>query len=329
MRLKTLLFGGVTAIALAACAANAQDNVVRSAEGAILDTSGNLSYAPGELTEEQITSPTAHLFTMQAMNVFRRFPRDKTEEMVNFYVNALNLRSLNPIQLTSTQQMILTGVGSAQIKLSAGQMGDHSYNLEGGYAGGTGIRFFVLSFPDAEIVTQRFLDNGFEAPQFSAAPGGLQFAMVTDPGGFDIIILIRPGAQDGSNDGVMVGVHASDLDESRTFYRDFVGLQEGQPFDAAPLGTTLYPYRNGETTILLYNMGTDLPADTGSAGIQYVVSDAAMVEAKASRRGVEVQTPLNTLRGFDLTTIWLYDPDGVTNYFAQVGPSTPAIEEAE
>jgi hypothetical protein len=44
-----------------------------------------------------------------------------------------------------------------------------------------------------------------------------------------------------------------------------------------------------------------------------------MVDAKAKSRGIAVEQPLNKLAGFDLTTVWLNDPDGVTNYFAQVG----------
>ena len=45
-----------------------------------------------------------------------------------------------------------------------------------------------------------------------------------------------------------------------------------------------------------------------------------MVDAKARHRGgIAVETPLNKLSGFDLVTVWLNDPDGVTNYFAQVG----------
>ena len=84
------------------------------------------------------------------------------------------------------------------------------------------------------------------------------------------------------------------------------------------LGVTLYPYRHKETTLYLYKVGENLPADTGSAGIQYVVSDAPMADAKGKARKVAVETPLNKLRGFDLTTVWLNDPDGVTNYYAQV-----------
>ena len=36
--------------------------------------------------------------------------------------------------------------------------------------------------------------------------------------------------------------------------------------------------------------------------------------------GITVETPLNRLTGFGLTTVWLNDPDGVTNYYAQLGP---------
>ncbi|NIR96572.1 MAG: hypothetical protein GWO03_00400, partial [Gammaproteobacteria bacterium] len=91
--------------------------------------------------------------------------------------------SLNPIQLTATQQMILAGVGSGQIKLSAGQLGDRLYNLAGGYAGGTGIRFFVLTFPDRDVVRQRFVDAGFAEPDFAAPEDGMSRALVQDPAG--------------------------------------------------------------------------------------------------------------------------------------------------
>ncbi|HEX9807292.1 MAG TPA: VOC family protein, partial [Alteraurantiacibacter sp.] len=124
-------------------------------------------------------------------------------------------------------------------------------------------------------------------------------------------------------------INVSDLEASRAFYRDFVGLEELPPVDAPVLGTRLYPYRNGETTIMLFHTGGDVPNDDGSAGIQYIVGDAAMVDAKAKRRGgIGVQTPLNKLNGFDLTTIWLSDPDGVTNYFAQVGPNSRTAQQA-
>lgn len=322
MKLASAFASGVAAIALAACAANAQDTALTTPEGALMDSADDVAYAPGELTAEQLQASNADIFTGSGMNVFRRFPREITQDMVNFYVDALALRSLNPIQLTSTQQMILTGVGSMQIKLSAGQVGDREYNLEGGYAGGTGLRFFMLQYPDEELVTQRFVDAGFDAPEFVRRGDGVKQALVKDPGGFDIVILIVPGAQDNANDGVGVGVGVSNLEESRAFYRDFVGLEELPVVEAPLMGTRFYPYRYGETTIMLHDVGEGMPVDNGSAGIQYVVSDAPLAAARGDFREIEVQTPLNKLRGFDLITVWLSDPDGVTNYFAQVGPAS-------
>ena len=311
-----------------ALAATASAQVITTPEGAQMSVAADLAYKPGELTEAQLTSSARDLFAQDSMNVFRRFPREKTAEMVKFYTEALALRSLSPIQLTSTQQMILTGVGSGQIKLSAGQQGDRKYDLDGGYRGGTGIRFFLLSYPDPEVVRQRFRDAGFAEPEFVQREDGYRQALVKDPGGFDIVILARPGLKDHSDDGVGIGIAVSDLAKSRAFYRDFVGLEQLDPVAAPVLGTTLYPYRHKETRVFLYEAMGDA-VDNGSAGIQYVVRDAPMVDAKAKHRGgIAVETPLNKLAGFDLVTVWLNDPDGVTNYFAQVGPNSRTAQQA-
>ncbi|QZH75218.1 MAG: PQQ-binding-like beta-propeller repeat protein [Erythrobacter sp.] len=295
---------------------------VRTPEGALLDTSGDLAYAPGELSEAQLQESNRALYTQDSMNVFRRFPREVTADMVRFYTEALALRSLNPIQLTSTQQMILTGVGSGQVKLSAGQQGDRSYDLSGGVTGGTGIRYLRFTFPDAGVVAERFVAAGLPAPQFVTLADGSQVATLTDPAGLTIEIAILPGASDHSDDGVGVGIAVSDLATSRVFYRDFVGLDEGAASEATHLGVTRHPFRHAETTLWLHEVGPGLPGDTGSSGIQYVVNDAALAAARGDYRGVAVETPLNRLTGFDLTTVWLNDPDGVTNYFAQVGPNS-------
>jgi hypothetical protein len=308
------------ALVLLASPALAQQSF-RTPEGALLEVDDNLAYPVGALSETQLHGTTHHLFRQTSANVFRRFPRELTEQMVAFYVNALALRSLNPIQLTSTQQMILTGVGSGQIKLSAGQQGTRSYDLSGGVTGGTGIRYLRLTYPDAATVTGRFTAAGLPAPQFRETAHGTQ-ALVTDPAGLSILIVIDPQAQDHSDDGVGVGIGVTDVARAQEFYREFVGLDELAPMQSEVLGVMVHPFRHQQTTIYLHQVARGLPADTGSSGIQYVVSDAPFVAAMAAHRNVAVETPLNRLRGFDLTTVWLNDPDGVTNYFAQVGPDS-------
>ena len=318
----------LVATALAACTATAQESgQVRTPEGALLDTSGDIAYAPGELSEEQLEASNADIFAQDSMNVFRRFPREMTQDMVRFYTEALALRSLNPIQLTSTQQMILTGVGSGQIKLSAGQQGNRSYDLSGGWTGGTGIRYLTLTYPDPDTVVQRFEQAGFEPPVLRDIGHGMQSGWTRDPAGLTIEITTGEGFQDHSDDGVGVGVGVSDMAASRAFYRDFVGLEEMPEQDSAALAITRYPYRHGETTVYLHQIAEGMPADTGSSGIQYVVSDAALAAARGAHRDITVETPLNRLHGFDLTTVWLNDPDGVTNYFAQVGPNSRTAQE--
>jgi catechol 2,3-dioxygenase-like lactoylglutathione lyase family enzyme len=312
---------GAATIAVGACAAAQQTPPkITTPEGAAMNSADDLAYKPGQLTQEQLMSSTADLFTGNSANVFRRYPRDKTDAMVRFYTGALALKSLNPIQLTATQQMLLTGVGSGQIKLSAGQQGNRKYDMAGGVTGGTGIRYFRLTYPDKQTVLGRFAAAGFPAPKFSKQGDGTEAALVSDPGGFPIELVIKPGAKDGSNDGVGVGINTSNLDRSRAFYRTFVGLDERAPIEDKLLGLTLYPYGRGETTLYLYHAGDNAHPDNGSAGIQYVVSDSPLADAKAKARHIAVETPLNKLKGFNLITVWLNDPDGVTNYYAQLGP---------
>ncbi len=314
---------GAATLAIGACAAaqpaRPPQGRITTPEGAVMNSADDLAYKPGQLSHEQLMSSTGNLFTTPAANVFRRFPRDKTDAMVKFYTQALALKSLSPIQLTATQKMLLTGVGHGQIKLSAGQQGNRKYDLEGGIKGGTGIRYFELTYPDKQTVIDRFTAAGFAAPKFIKQGDGTEAALVNDPGGFPIELVIKPGAKDGSNDGVGVGINASNLDRSRDFYRTFVGLPELPPVKDKLLGITKYPFQRGETTLYLYHAGNDAHPDNGSAGIQYVVSDSPLVDAKAKARHIAVETPLNKLKGFNLITVWLNDPDGVTNYYAELG----------
>jgi len=314
---------GAAAMAIGAGAMaqqSAQPGRITTPEGAVMNSANDLEYKPGQLTQAQLESSTADLFRQPSANVFRRYPRDKTEAMVKFYTQALALKSLSPIQLTATQQMLLTGVGSGQIKLSAGQQGNRKYDMAGGVTGGTGIRYFRLTYPDKKTVIDRFAAAGLPAPKFAKQGDGTEAALVNDPGGFPIELVIKPGAKDGSNDGVGVGINTSNLERSRAFYRTFVGLPERKPIKDKLLGLTLYPFERGETTLYLYHAGNNAHPDNGSAGIQYVVSDTPLVDAKAKARHIAVETPLNKLAGFNLITVWLNDPDGVTNYYAELGP---------
>jgi catechol 2,3-dioxygenase-like lactoylglutathione lyase family enzyme len=271
---------------------------------------------PGNATPETAIAPASPRFAQGALNVYRRFEPAQTAKMVDFYHKVLALRPLQPIQLDPSQQIILFAIGKGQIKLAPGLKSDRHYHL-GGVHEGTGIRLFALTYADDRALAARFREAGYPAPTFRELGDGRRAALVQDPAGFTLELIVDP---DGAASGVDVGINVANLEKSRAFYRSFVGLEELPPMRDGVLGVTKYPFRHGETTISLWSIGKKLPADTGSAGIQYVVSNVDAVNAKALAEHVTVETPLGGLPNFNIRFVWLNDPDGVTNYFAQPGP---------
>ena len=286
-----------------------------------------LLIAPGAVAAQPTaTGPSARpQFAQGSMNVYRRFPVEQREKMVEFYDKVLGLQPLTPINLGAGQQMLLFRVGTGQIKLAAGLKEGRQYRT-GGLNDATGIRLYTLFFPDEAALTARFQAAGYPAPVFKAIGEGRRAALVKDPGGFTLELVVAPDAPPETYGQVDVGINVSDLKKSRAFYRDFVGLDELPPVRDGFLGVTKYPYRHGTTTIDLWSVGKGLPADTGSAGIQYVISNIDAVDANAKARHVTVETPLGGVPGFNVRTVWLNDPDGVTDYFYQLGARAEAAK---
>ena len=205
-----------------------------------------------------------HGVAQGSLNVYRRYAAADHAKMVEFYDKVLGLKSLRPINLSANQQVILFGVGSGQIKLAAGLKQDRQYRV-GGVNDATGIRLYTLFFPDEAAVAARFAAAGYPAPVFKDIGGGRRAALVKDPAGFNLELVILPGASAEETGRVEVGINVSDINRSRAFYRDFEGLEELPPVKDPVLGVTKYPYRHGQTTINLWSVGHGLPADTGQA----------------------------------------------------------------
>ena len=281
--------------------------------------------AAGAASAQPITppadlKPAKPVFAQNSMNIFRRFSPDIRDKMVEFYNQVLGLQALTPIQLSRSQQMLLFKVGTGQIKLASGLNAGREYHPGGALNDTTGIRLITLTFPDEAALAKSFKDHGYPAPAFKDTGGGRRAAIVNDPGGFRVELVVAPNASPEAYGSVTVGINVSNLEKSEAFYRDFVGLDELPPEKDPFLGVTKHPYRHGTTTIELWSAGKGLPKDTGSAGIQYVTSNVEAIDALAKQRHVAVETPLGGVPGFNVVTVWLNDPDGVTDYFYELGP---------
>jgi predicted enzyme related to lactoylglutathione lyase len=262
----------------------------------------------------------ASLVTPPSMNVFRRFTVDRAK-MLEFYGDVLGLTPLPTFGMPGGSQMSRFQVGTSEIKLTGATPGRQ--DKSGAVRDTTGLRVFTFFFPDEAALTARFTAHGYAAPVFRAREGGTRGAMVLDPDAQWVELVIAPGGNAGASSQLEVGLTVSDLEKSRAFYREFVGLDELTPVESALLGTMKYPFRHGTTTVNVWSFGKGLPANTYTAGIQYVVSDVALVDARAKAQGITITTPLGNF-GAGLRTVWLGDPDGITNYFAQLMRSTQA-----
>jgi predicted enzyme related to lactoylglutathione lyase len=262
----------------------------------------------------------ASLSTQPSMNVFRRFAVEPAK-MASFYSQVLGLKQLPSLNMPGGGQMMLFEIGSGQVKLQY-TAGAGEYKT-GAVREVTGLRVFTFFYPDEAAVTARFVQHGYPAPMFRSARGGKRAAMVLDPANQWVELMVAPGASQELYDSIDLGLTVSDLEKSRAFYREFVGLDELPPVDDPVLATTRYPFRHGTTTVTVFSFGKGLPSNTRSAGIQYVVSDVEAVDAKAKAQNVKVDTPLGNFSA-GLRTIWLSDPDGITNYFAQILRRAPS-----
>jgi catechol 2,3-dioxygenase-like lactoylglutathione lyase family enzyme len=285
-----------------------------------------LLLAPAILAaQEQAQAPqlqsTVSIMTQPSMNVFRRFSGE-AQAMYDFYGKVLGLKQLTTFNLGGSTSVARFDVGFSQVKFSA-VVPNRKYQ-RGAIQDATGLRLLTFFFPSQAAIAERFSASGRPVPEFRPIAGSKRSsALVQDPDGQWVEIVIAPDEPAATYDQVEIGLVVSDLAVSRKFYREFVGLDELPPVKDPVFNTTKYPYRHGSTIVSLRSAGKPLPADTGSGGIQYVVSSAQAVQDLAKARQVIISTPLSTLPGFGLKTVWLDDPDGITNYFAEVGPMRP------
>jgi catechol 2,3-dioxygenase-like lactoylglutathione lyase family enzyme len=279
------------------------------------------------LAQDQAIAPkiqsAAEIMTFP-MNVFRRFPGD-AKPIYDFYGKLLGLKQQETYNLGGNANVARFQIGPTQLKLTA--VDSKRKYQQGAVPEATGLRLLTFFFPNRDEVVARFRENGVEVPEFRPIPGSKRSsALLKDPAGQWVELVIAPGEPAAVYDQTEIGLVVSNLEASRKFYREFIGLEELPPVEDPIFSTTKYPYKHGSVIVSLRCFGKPLPADTGSGGIQYVVSNVQSVQNLAQARQVKIDQPINALPGYGLRLVWLEDPDGITNYFAEIA-ATPAKKQ--
>ena len=255
----------------------------------------------------------AALMTQASVNVFRRFSVDRAKVLA-FYGEIVGLQAAPGINMPGGGQMSILNIGTSQFKFTNAAAGRQ--DKSGPVLDVTGLRVFSFFYCSESDTAARFTSHGYAAPEFHG-PAGRRSAMVTDPDGQWVELVVTP-CRDAAMTHFEVGATVSNLERSRAFYREFVGLEELPPADS-PFGKA-YRFALGAQSANVLNLWAAHPgaaANTYTAGIQYVVSDVEAVDTRAKANTITITQPLG-LFGAGLRTVWLADPDGITNYFAQL-----------
>jgi len=255
----------------------------------------------------------ATLMTQDSVNVFRRFSVDRAK-VLEFYGDVIGLEKLPGLNMPGGGQMSLLHIGTSQFKFTNAAAGRQ--DRSGPVLDVTGLRVFSYFYCSEPKIAAQFTSHAYPAPEFHDRHGR-RSAMVTDPDGQWVELVVTPCDQSAPGH-FEVGATVSDIEKSRAFYREFVGLEELPAIDSL-FGKT-YRFTLGNQSANILNLWAAHPgaaANTYTAGIQYVINDVEAVDARAQAGSVKITQPLGPF-GTGLRTIWLADPDGITNYFAQI-----------
>jgi catechol 2,3-dioxygenase-like lactoylglutathione lyase family enzyme len=248
------------------------------------------------------------------INVFRRFSNERTAAMREFYGEVLGLPVLSDAALGGGQ-MIRYPLGGSEVKLFP--VAPTAANTAG-ISEAAGVRVLTFFYVDETPLTQRFAARGLPAPRFvptTAHVGATKAALVQDPDGEWVELVIVPNATAEQLARFEIGITASDLAASRAFYGELMGLTPQPPVRDDLLGTTKHPFTHGATTINLWSFGAGLPRDSQTGGMQYIVWNVAAIDGVVRERGAPIDRPLSAPG--QMRTLWIVDPDGVSNYFAE------------
>ena len=254
--------------------------------------------------------------TIGEINVFRRFSSERTAAMREFYGEVLALPVL-PETALGGGQMIRYPVGGSEVKLFP--VAPAPANTAG-LTEAAGVRLLTFFYADEAAVTQRFVAHGFVAPQFerqSSRPGATAAALVQDPDGEWVELVVVPGASAEALARFEIGIAVADLAASRAFYGDVMGLAPQPAVRDELLGVVRHAFTHGATTINLWSADAGAPKDSATAGMQYIVWNVAAIDGVVRERGATIDRPLSAPG--QMRTLWLSDPDGVSNYFAEFG----------
>jgi glyoxylase I family protein len=192
---------------------------------------------------------------------------------------------------------------------------------EGGTDKAIGMRLLAFLLDDLDSVLARFDERKLPYNRLPLPEGTsfkVAFASDADGNALELVGLAKP-AGDRLTTRVQIGLTVSDIERSRHFYGQLLGLREEPemklPRSMGVVGNTRYGFICGATTIKFWSRG-ELPVKTGAparrTGIRLMTAAVPNVDAECDElraRGVPIKVEPHDF-GALARVAFIADPDG-------------------
>ncbi len=188
---------------------------------------------------------------------------------------------------------------------------------------GIGYRVMAFLVDDLPALRERILATGRGATEPAIVLGKLAVSFAKDADGNMLELIGLPEPQgEALQDRVQIGLTVADVERSRHFYGEVLGLSE-HPQMAMDGGLTRYAFSAGTTTIKFWSKGPDLERFAGpfpaAVGIRFVTFSVQNVDELARElkdRGARIPLPPMDIAG-RAKIFFAEDPDGNWIEFAE------------
>jgi glyoxylase I family protein len=237
----------------------------------------------------------------------------------DFYRDLMGFEELPGLSMGEIGRMARLRAGDHVIKLY--EFSRSPERVEGGTDKANGMRLLAFILDDFEAVIARLDANGHAynpLPLPDSSPLRVAFTSDADGNALELVGLKkRPSASFKTR--MQVGLTVSDVQRSRRFYGELLGLKEEPemklPASMGTVGNVRYGYQLGTTTIKFWSKG-ELPTTAGAparyTGIRLItahVEDTDVVHAQLKSRGVDIKVPPHDFQGLS-RVLFITDPDG-------------------
>jgi glyoxylase I family protein len=235
-----------------------------------------------------------------------------------FYRDLMGFEELPGLSMGEIGRMARLRAGNHVIKLY--DFSRPAERVEGGTDKANGMRLLAFILDDFEGVIARLEAQGHKYNALSLPDSStLRVAFTSDADGNALeLVGLKSSPTRGWKTRMQVGLTVADVQRSRQFYGELLGLKEEPemklPASMGTVGNVRYGFQLGTTTIKFWGKG-ELPTKTGAparyTGIRLItahVEDTDAVHEQLKSRGVEIKVPPNDFQGLS-RVMFITDPD--------------------